>query len=364
MSRDSRNIDPDDFFSETRMSFGDHIEDLRVHLWRAIKGFVIACVFGFVIGKSVLAFIAHPVEKQLQAFYERRVAEVKKQLEDNPSEELREANQASAWQRVAFPADQIRALVDKDVNKVNNFPRPADLNGEEEKPEVFHLWFSFDNPVNLAIVMQKAQQLVGRRPALSTLSVQEAFVVYLKVSLVTGFVLGSPWIFFQIWSFIAVGLYPHEKRYINVYLPFSVVLFITGVAVCEFLVIPKAVEALLWFNEWIGLEPDLRLSEWLGFAIMMPLVFGLSFQTPLVMLFLNRIGIMSVEGFREKRRIIWFCMAVFAAIITPSTDPYSMCFLWIPLCLLFELGIWLCLMSPPATPWDIDIPEEEEVVEV
>jgi sec-independent protein translocase protein TatC len=190
-------------------------------------------------------------------------------------------------------------------------------------------------------------------------------MVYLKVSLVTGFVLGSPLIFYHIWSFIAVGLYPHEKRLVNVYMPFSVTLFIAGVLLCEFFVIPKAVEALLWFNEWIGLEPDLRLSEWLGFAIMMPLVFGVSFQTPLAMLFIYRIGLMTVESFREKRRIIWMLMALFAAIITPSTDPYSMLFLWVPLCLLFEVGIYLCLLYPPPTSmWDDDSPDSDEVIEV
>jgi sec-independent protein translocase protein TatC len=146
-------------------------------------------------------------------------------------------------------------------------------------------------------------------------------------------------------------------------MPFSVGLFIGGVLLCEFFVIPKAVEALLWFNEWIGLEPDLRLSEWLGFAIMMPLIFGISFQTPLAMLFVYRIGLMSIDTFREKRRIIWFFMAAFAAIITPSTDPYSMLFLWVPLCLLFELGIWLCLLYP-APSFDVDVPDSEEVVEV
>jgi sec-independent protein translocase protein TatC len=105
---------------------------------------------------------------------------------------------------------------------------------------------------------------------------------------------------------------------------------------------PAAVEALLGFNEWLGLEPDLRLSEWLGFTLLMPLVFGISFQTPLVMLLLERLGILGVEAYRGKRRIAWFVLAVFAAIVTPSVDFYSMVFLWVPLGLLFELGIVLC----------------------
>src|SRR5438874_1392562 len=81
MSQDHRDVDPDDFFADTRMSFGDHIEDLRVHLWRAVKGFIIACIFGFMIGKQVLAFIAQPVSDQLEAFYMKRAQDTKSDLE-------------------------------------------------------------------------------------------------------------------------------------------------------------------------------------------------------------------------------------------------------------------------------------------
>src|SRR5262249_39623466 len=141
-------------------------------------------------------------------------------------------------------------------------------------------------PLDITMKLQKAQQIVGRRPALSTMNVMEGFMVYIKVCAFTGLVISSPWVFWQIWAFVAAGLYPHEKKYVHRYLPISLGLFLAGVVVCEFMVIPKAIEALLWFNEWLGLEPDLRLNEWLSFALLLPLVFGLSFQTPMVMLFL------------------------------------------------------------------------------
>ncbi len=361
MSKDPRNIDPDDFFAETRMSFGDHIEDLRVHLWRAIKGFFFACIFGFFIGKQMLNFIARPVEQQLQKFYDRRVENVEKDLKEGASE-AQDADTATDFFRVAMPAEQLRHLRNGAFDKADDFPKP-DLNSDQ-KTSLVHLWMRYENPLKVSIYTHKATQLVGKRPALSTLNVSEALMVYMKVSLVTGFVLGSPWIFFQVWAFVAAGLYPHEKKYVHVYLPLSLGLFLVGVLVCEFLVMPKAVEALLWFNEWLGLEPDMRLNEWLGFAIMMPVVFGLSFQTPLVMLFMNRLGIMSVESYREKRRIIWFLMAVFAAVITPSVDPYGMLFLWVPMCLLFEFGIYMCMLSPTPLRTEDEEVESDELVEV
>jgi sec-independent protein translocase protein TatC len=220
------------------------------------------------------------------------------------------------------------------------------------------------NPLEVSAYLSKNQTLVGKRPALSTLNVQEAFMVYFKVCLMAGLVLASPMVFYQLWSFVAVGLYPHEKRYVNLYLPFSILLFLVGVVVCEWLVIPKAIEALLWFNEWLGMEPELRLNEWLGFAIFMPVLFGISFQTPLVMLFLERMGIMRVATFRSARRMAWFLMAVFAAVCSPSTDALSMLFLWLPMILLYELGIWLCLWTPKRPELEIEVPESEEMVEV
>jgi sec-independent protein translocase protein TatC len=178
------------------------------------------------------------------------------------------------------------------------------------------------------------------------MSPTEALVVYFKVALACGIVLASPWIFWQIWGFFASGLYAGEKRILYFFLPVSLALFLAGVLGCQFLVMPRAIETLLGFNEWLGFEPDLRLSEWLSFAIWMPLVFGLSFQTPLVMLALERFGIVTIEFYGQKRRIAWFVLAVVAAAIIPSMDVASMLLLWLPLGLLYELGIWFCRMAP------------------
>src|SRR5262249_19050968 len=159
----------------------------------------------------------------------------------------------------------------------------------------------------------------------------------LKVCMLTGLIVASPWVFYQIWSFIAAGLYPHEKKLVNVYLPYSVGLFLAGAFVCQFLVLPRAIAGLLWFNEWLGMDPDLRLNEWLTFAILMPLVFGVSFQTPLVMLFIYTIGLLDIDGFRKGRRIAYFVIALIAAIIMPSPDLLSWTLLVGPMWLLYEL---------------------------
>src|SRR5690606_3290519 len=98
-----------------------------------------------------------------------------------------------------------------------------------------------------------------------TLTVQEAFMTYLKVAFITGLVMAAPWIFYQIWLFVAAGLYPHERRYVHVYLPMSIILFLGGASFCFFVVFPYVLDFLLGFNSLIGVVPQIRLSEWISF---------------------------------------------------------------------------------------------------
>jgi sec-independent protein translocase protein TatC len=383
--------DPEDFFAETRMTFGDHLEELRLHLWRAVAGFGVALILSFFIGKAAVDFITAPVKQQLREFYNRRVEKTMREIQDDPN--LRRVNEPTGFTKVFFRRDQLEAAVNgKAVEDIDNFKRPilhGDENktderstwdkllgrsGDKDKPkddeelieqkDLVGLWMSHGEPLKETGALQEAVRIVGDFDTMSTLNVQEAFMVWFKVCIVCGIIIGSPWIFWQIWMFIAAGLYPNEKKLVHVYLPVSLGLFLCGVLVCEFLVIPRAIEALLWFNEWLGLKPDLRLNEWLSFAIYMPLIFGASFQTPLVMLFTARLGIVNADSFRNKRRYAWMGMALFAALITPSTDALSMLFLWVPMSLLFELGIWLIKLSPNEPEADEEVPDSEEMIEV
>ncbi|HTU18565.1 MAG TPA: twin-arginine translocase subunit TatC [Gemmataceae bacterium] len=390
MSSNGTPPDPEDFFAETRMTFGDHLEELRRHLWRALIGFGVAVFLSFFIGRAAVNFITAPVKQQLREFYNHRVENTMKDLQANPN--LQKINEPTGFTKIYFLRDQLKAVADgKAREEIEQVKRPVWKDDDkkkderslidrmlgrsadkEEKPDeraitqddLVGMWISHGEPLKETGLLQEALRIVGDFDTMATLNVQEAFMVWFKVCLVCGFILGSPWIFWQIWMFVAAGLYPHEKRLVHVYLPVSLGLFLAGVLVCEFLVIPRAIEALLWFNEWLGLKPDLRLNEWLSFAIYMPLIFGLSFQTPLVMLFTARLGIVNADSFRNKRRYAWMGMALFAAICTPSTDALSMLFLWVPMSLLFELGIWLIKMTPQEPELDEDVPESEEIIEV
>jgi len=374
-------IDPEDMFHETRMSFGDHIEDLRTHLLRALKGFLIGMVICiWPLGPYVMKMIVAPLEDQLKAFEKKKL----KRDESKYLERMQGKTPPSIPVKILVDRDKLRAelglpplkraepmlegmvkgfeglLVDLEAIHL--------LNAENRKEGNFALIDGhFADPLTFNRDMARGRLEIVT-PRVSTMEITEAFFIYFKIALITGLVVSSPWVFYHIWAFVAAGLYPNEKKLVHVYMPFSLFLFLGGALICQFAVMPRAIEAMLWFNEWLDLDATLRLEEWLTFALLMPVVFGVSFQTPLVMMFAHKIGIVTVDMYREKRRIAWFGMAIFAAVITPSMDPGSMMFLWVPMGCLYELGILLCVYQGKEeeglAEWELEDQRKGEPVEV
>lgn len=178
------------------------------------------------------------------------------------------------------------------------------------------------------------------------LNAQEPFMIYLQASFVLGCVLAGPWVFWQAWVFVAAGLYPHEKRYVYIYLPFSIFLFFCGAALVFLFVLDPVLDFFLGYNRSMGIAPDIRQSEWLGFVLILPLAFGVSFQLPLVMLFLNRIGVVSLQTYLSHWRVATLIIFVASMILTPTMDPWTMLFMAVPLMFLYVGGLLLCLWMP------------------
>ena len=349
----------EDLFAHTRMSFWDHIEELRTHMWKAIYGFAFCMVISLFFGSYAMRFIAAPVEAALVNLYEERRARILKDLATDPDNPL---DQPGVFLQRGFVRAQLEGLLKGAPTKeINAVPSP-DM--AEVKPEVVTLWVREQNPLQTAAHMGKVIQEVTRRPTLATMNVMEGFIVWLKVSMYLGVIIGSPWIFYQLWSFIAAGLYPTEKQLVHRYMPFSVFLFLSGAAVCQFLVIPNAVRYLLRFTEWMGLEPDLRLTEWLHFAVMFPLVFGLSFQTPLLMFGVYRLGIVEVDVYTKNRRMAFFLLAAVSLLLVPAPDAFSMFAMMVPLWCLYEVGILMCKWSPRPAYEDDESEDDQALVGV
>jgi sec-independent protein translocase protein TatC len=342
LSTIANRADDEDLFAHTRMSFGDHIEELRLRMVRALVGFLAALILGLFVGQPVLSFIQKPVQDQLNVIYEERIAKEKAKLD----QQIADAKQAAAASNQDYMAGPELSVQIFDADKQAWVTSLMRLNVDQ-----------------LTLLQQKYQRLFNRPANLVTLTVMEAFMTYFWVSIYCGIVMSSPWIFYQMWMFIGAGLYPHEKKYVHLYLPLSLGLFLAGVVLTEFVVLPIGVHYLLSFNEWLGVEPELRLSDWLNFAIIMPLIFGAAFQTPIVMLFLERMGIVNITLYTKNRRMAYFILAAAGALLAAAPDALNMMLLAVPLWLLYEFGILLCRFAPKAAS-DLGEPDPDEMVEV
>ncbi len=379
---------PDDIFKETRMPLGEHIEELRTRMIRALKWLMFFLVIGFIldgigsaldndsigVGRPMLRVITEPVESQARAFYTRRNEVI-------AAKRLAEATQSTPDEILAIQKKlkdrdyDVTALKKEERDKLLGAPvempvlmpvkpfEPAFGPSKPGTPEVVAVKMQV-YPAQINYLNNKGESILETKSYLTTLSAQEAFVVYFKVSILCGIVLASPFMLYQFWAFVGAGLYPHEKKYIYIFFGPSVALFIGGVLLCQFFVLPGAVKALLKFNEMLGFDPDIRLNEWLGLAIVLPLVFGISFQTPLVMIFFNRIGLFTAADYLTKWRYACMIIAIFSAVVTPTPDAITMMYMFTPMFGLYMIGILFCHLFPGFDPNEVEEPEEAQEVAV
>jgi sec-independent protein translocase protein TatC len=349
----SRREDSDDLFAHTRMSLGDHIEDLRRHMIKALLGFFVALIAGFFVSPYLLDFIKKPVEDGMADLYAKRmqrINEKQKELDkDIISSGINERRPATIY----LSQTDVRKLLGENTDE-------ASAEKREKQPVGVDISIRASD---LYILTESFSKLAQPR-RLASLSVTEVFMVYLKVSLYAGFVLASPWIFYQMWMFVAAGLYPHEKKYVHLYLPFSLGLFLAGVLLCEFVVMPMGIRYLLSWNDSMNVDADLRLNEWLSFAIMMPVIFGVVFQTPLIMFFIERVGLVDVSFYQKHRKMAIFVLAIAGGLLSVSPDLVSMLLLVVPMWGLYEVGILMCKWMPKREIDDLDVPQSEEMIEV
>jgi sec-independent protein translocase protein TatC len=168
----------------------------------------------------------------------------------------------------------------------------------------------------------------------------DPFSIVLNAAFALGLILASPVLIYQAWAFFAPALYPHEKRLVIPVAVGAVLLFIGGLALSFFVVLPFTLGFLLNFQTG-ALEPMLTASEYFGFAIGMSLAFGAVFELPILILALTALGIVTPAFLQKYRRHAIVLCVVGAAFITPGADPTSLFALSVPLILLFELSVML-----------------------
>jgi sec-independent protein translocase protein TatC len=177
------------------------------------------------------------------------------------------------------------------------------------------------------------------------------FLVPIKVSVLAAFGLSLPWILYQVWAFVAPGLYKHEKKLVTPLVIASTLLFYLGAAFCYFFVFGQAFPAIQKMAPIsVAVSPD--IDAYLDFVITMFLAFGVAFEVPIAVVILARMGLVSIDQLKKFRSYFVVAAAAVAGVVTPP-DPVSMIALLVPMCLLYEAGIWTAKIfikhtQPPA----------------
>jgi len=203
----------------------------------------------------------------------------------------------------------------------------------------------------LKVQLPEGSKLIYTSPA-------GAFFTYMKVALVASLFGTSPLTFYQIWSFIAPGLYKEEKKAVLPLAFFSSIFFLAGASFCFFMVFPIAFKFFMGFAT-DTIVPMISVEEYLGFALKLLIAFGVVFEMPLFAYFLSRFGILSPEFMRRQRRYAILLIFIVAAILTPP-DVFSQCLMAIPMLLLYEVSIYVSALAYKKKEKPSDPSEEEK----
>jgi len=194
---------------------------------------------------------------------------------------------------------------------------------------------------------------------LQTLSPTEGIETYFKVALMSGVIISMPWILYQLWLFITPGLHGNERRFVYIFVPSATFLFLLGVAFAWLVLLPAAILFLSTFMSEI-FWAQWTSNEYIGFATTFLFWLGLSFELPLIIYFLSRVGVITSQTLREHWRVAIVGIAVLAALVTPSIDPVTMLLTMIPLVILYGLSIFLASIGQKQFQRSVALQMEEQ----
>jgi sec-independent protein translocase protein TatC len=318
MAKIRRHLDP----ANCVMSLGDHLEELRARLILALLGLAVGALVSLIFGRQILHLIERPYNNSIQKRFHR-------------TEVPRMEAEAVEFVEMFFQTLTSRLASDPNAPTDLDPKRIAFLQGAST--EAVKKWVEQKQVAAADGSLPQQYRPIVTAPA-------EAFMMYMKVCLISGLILTAPWVFYQIWMFVAAGLYPKERHYVYRAVPFSAGLFIVGALFFLFIIAPITLGFFLRFGDAVGVTSLWTLQKYVSFVTLLMLVFGIAFQTPIAVFILVRLGLVSVQTLRGARKYVVLGLAFLAAVATPP-DPLSMISLLIPLYGLFELGIVLSLFA-------------------
>jgi len=324
---------------DLEMTFGEHLEELRRRVIAAVVGVVVASAACGIFYEPLLDAFLRPFVKvaaQIQAQQEAASQETPSPAASEPAPSPA-ANPAAPTAGAESDVAQLRQEVTALREEVAQLR--ARIEGRTSRAPAA----KGDNPL--------ASFAQGLPPRILLGSPLRGYLTILTLCIIGGLLLSSPWVAYQLWGFIGVGLREHERRFVRIFGPTSFVLFLAGAALFYFILLPLGLGALMGPTASLlvlgfpVLDSSLLLEDYFQFVAWMTLICGLIFQTPLVVLFLARTRIVPLETMARQQRLVILVMVILGAVLTPTGDPFSLAMMTVPLIVLYELGLGLAWMA-------------------
>jgi sec-independent protein translocase protein TatC len=330
--------------------FLEHLEDLRVMVTRVVITLVISMVACFAFNKNLMEFFRQPVDQVL-------VTQLKATLPDDAPRPLTVESWGKA-RKVEHAAMNLtpeqralfyQSLGDADLSfQAESISLLRAANAlPEEKRDAFVNSLGGSDELKLqvkALLRTKPNtdsDAQGNLRMMSALRPTEGFMLSMKLSFVAGIVVSFPLLLLFILQFVLPGLHSNEKRVLWPAMAVGFGLFLTGAAFAYYMVLPRA---LLFFAEWsgnMGISNDWRIGEYISFATQFTLLFGASFELPVVVMVFVKLGLLSYETMSRTRSYAIVGIFVTAAVLTPTPDAMTLCLMAAPMIILYEICIWL-----------------------
>lgn len=355
--------------------FLEHLEDLRVMVTRIVLTLLISMIICFVFQDELMSLLRAPAEEVL----------VKKQQETMPDAEKHKGikvptlevwNEARKAEQIALGLNEVeRNLFYKKLENPDlefHARSVSLLRAAKALPEDKRQGFVKE----LGVGEQMERQLIAMLESnpdvdvnsgsnirmMSALKPTETFMLSMKLAFFAGIVLAFPLLLLFVLQFVLPGMHANEKRMLWPAMTIGFGLFVGGVCFAYFLVLP---EALLFFYEWsaqLGVSNDWRIGEYITFATRFTLLFGLSFELPVIVMVLVKLGILTYESMTRTRTYAVVAIYVAAAIITPTPDMMTLNLMAVPMLVLYEICIWLAWFDRKKNR-EKELREEEELKE-
>ncbi len=286
-----------------RMSFGDHLDELRKRLLRALLALVGALVLIMPFHDQVIGIVVEPYRILWQGSFQDYVA---------------------ALEARAVAGTMSQDGLDQRYLEFCRQHQQAILDGTFAHPHAIPWETGFRVPYELVAI-----------------SGIEDVWTFLSASLLFAFALASPVVIWQIWAFIAAGLYQKERKVFTRYFPFMVVLLLGGILFGYFLAVPFGLSFLIKLMNMGQVQPMLAVGQYFTILFSLTTALGLLFQLPLVMVALQRVGLLRHETMVKKWRLVILIIFLISAVLTPTPDPFNLLLMAVPAVLLYVLGLFL-----------------------